>query len=184
MNYTYNSEAEVKQLYMQTDLTDIASVQSAINSISQNTQLSNKAKYLEALNSANPSNLSKARKYQEMSKSAIMKNLGWIVMAVFAVVMGVIDSDFDDAITSWISLGFCVGAAIQIYIAVLKSAWSKLTLSGLVMHPAVTSPSSPAAKSFVNPTTNTASEYRFCDQCGAKNAPGMQFCSECGNKLS
>ncbi|MBP3664539.1 MAG: zinc ribbon domain-containing protein [Tyzzerella sp.] len=184
MNCTYNSEAEVKHLYMQTDLTDIASVQSTISCISKNTQLSNKAKYMEALNSANPANLAKARKYHELSKSVIMKNLGWIVMAVFAVVMGVIDSDFDDAITSWISLGFCVGAAIQIYIAALKSSWSKLTLSGLVIHPAVMSPNLSAAKNVVAPTVKATSEWCFCSQCGAKNGAGTKFCSECGSELS
>ena len=55
-------------------------------------------------------------------------------MAIFAIWMGAQAWEDD---STWQSLGFWAGAGIQIYIAVLKNAWSKLTLSGSVIHAAL-----------------------------------------------
>lgn len=93
--------------------------------------------------------------------------------------------------STWQSLGFWVGVGIQIYIAVLKSAWKKLTLSGSVIHPALGS--TPVAKQNINTvgsdmaaptaqTQNTAGHV-FCGECGRENKGDAQFCENCGHKL-
>lgn len=189
---------ELKNLYLQTDITDVAAVQSAVKDISENVYVAGKDKYLEALNSATPANLSKARKYNKMVyaagiKSTILKHLGWIVMAIFGILMAVVDSDYEDSITTWLSLGFWIGVVIQIYIAVLKSAWSKLTLSGAVIHSALKSTSALTTRistpiktqtEQVKPVANDATaKYVFCSECGRKNKEGAQFCENCGTKL-
>ena len=189
---------ELKSLYLQTDITNVAAVQSAVKEISENVYVAGKEKYLEALNSATPANLSKAQKYNKMVcsdgiKSMILKNLGWIVMAIFGILMAVVDSDYEDSITTWLSLGFWVGVGIQIYSAVLKNAWSKLTLSGTVIHSALKSTSAPTAPinnpiktrtEQVKPVANDATvKYVFCSECGRKNKEGAQFCENCGTKL-
>ena len=132
---------ELKQLYLNTNIADIAAVQSASKEISENIKVAGKEKYLEALSHAIPATISKAQKYQKLAgsgntKASILKNLGWIIMAVFAIWIGVLDWDADATLQS---LGFWVGAGIQIYIAILKSAWDKLTLSGTIIHPVVKS---------------------------------------------
>ena len=130
---------ELKNLYLETDITNIAAVQSTIKEISENVYVAGKEKYLEALNAAIPANLSKARLYNKMVsntgiKSMILKNLGWIIMIFFGIWMGIQDWGDD---STWQSLGFWVGVGIQVYISVLKSAWNKITLSGSVIHPAL-----------------------------------------------
>lgn len=133
---------DLKNLYIETNLTDISSVQTTINEIKENVYVAGKEKYLLALNAADSATISKARKYNGILSSnyaSILKNLGWIMMAVFAILMGVVDSGFEDSITTWLSLGFWVGVGIQIYLSVLKGAWNKLTLSGAVIHPSLKS---------------------------------------------
>lgn len=81
---------ELKSLYLQTDIANVAAVQSAVKEISENVYVAGKEKYLEALNSATPSNISKARKYNKMAsaggiKSLVSKNLGWIIMVIFGI---------------------------------------------------------------------------------------------------
>lgn len=187
---------ELKNLYVQTDITNVAAVQTTVKEISENVYVAGKEKYLEALNAATPANISKARKYAAMAsgegiKPLVLKNLGWIVMAVFAIWMGVQDWA-DDA--TWQSLGFWVGVGVQIYIAVLKSAWNKLTLSGSVMHPMLMATATPVAeknsanKVNANKPASLASEEKevkhvFCPECGRKNKEGASFCEHCGTKL-
>ncbi len=128
---------DLKNLYLQTDIADISALQSAVKEISENVYVAGKEKYLEALHSATPSSISKARRYQKLManddiKSIVLKNLGWIIMIIFGIWMGAQDWGDD---STWQSLGFWGGVGIQIYISVLKSAWNKLTLSGAVIHP-------------------------------------------------
>lgn len=130
---------ELKQLYLNTNIADIATVQSASKEISENVKIAGKEKYLEALHNAIPATISKAQKYHRLAgngdtKASILKNLGWIIMAVFAIWIGLLDWEADATVQS---LGFWIGAGIQIYIAILKNAWNKLTLSGTVIHPVV-----------------------------------------------
>lgn len=186
---------ELKLLYLQTDITNVAAVQSATKEISENVYVAGKEKYLEALSSATPANLSKARKYNKMAsgngiKPLVTKNLGWIIMIIFGIWMGV-QAWADDS--TWQSLGFWVGVAIQIYIAVLKSAWNKLTLSGAVIHPAlntasvppttVNNSSKPHAEQAAPVAQDATVKYVFCSECGRKNKEGSQFCENCGTKL-
>ncbi len=184
---------QVKMLFLSTDITNVSEVQSAIKEISENKDIAGSGNYLEALREVTPANISKARKYNKMSK--IGKYLGWIIMALFAVLMAVIDSDFDDPITTWLSLGFWVGVGIQIYIAVLKSAWKKLTLDGTVIHGKIfeSAPSTQTTATVSDRSTSQTSEsalnqnetgnYTFCKECGHKNAEGVQFCTNCGKRL-
>lgn len=136
-NVIIQTAQDLKKFYLQTDITNISSVQSAINEVSSKKHIAGSEKYLEALNAATPANIKKAMWYGYLANSSVLKNIGWVLMAVFAVLMAVVDSDYEDAITTWLSLGFWVGAGVQVYIAMLKSAWSKLTLSGAVIHPAL-----------------------------------------------
>lgn len=136
---TIETPEELKQLYLNTNIEDIAAVQSASKEISENVKVAGKEKYLEALNNAIPATISKAQKYQKLAgsgdtKASILKNFGWIIMAVFAIWIGILDWDADATLQS---LGFWIGAGVQIYIAILKSAWDKLTLSGTIIHPVV-----------------------------------------------
>lgn len=186
-----NAEA-LKTVYLNTDITDVSAVQTARKEISENAYVDGKEKYLEALNAATPANIYKARKYQNMASGMIIKNLGWVIMVVFAIWMGTQDWEDD---STWQSLGFWVGAGIQIYIAVLKSAWSKLTLAGAVIHPALktvtttTMTSNCPSKAYTSQAMTTAaqqeqsSKYIFCSECGRQNKEGTQFCENCGAKL-
>lgn len=185
---------ELKSLYLRTDITDVAAVQSAAKEISENVYVAGKEKYLEALNSATPANLAKARKYNKMVsddgiKAIILKNLGWIVMGIFGIWMGLQDWETD---ATWQSLGFWIGVGIQVYIAVLKSAWDKLTLSGAVVHPALIKTGAVSAHATVKHSdvefklkqeTARASENIFCNKCGIQNNAEAKFCKNCGAKL-
>lgn len=183
---------ELKEFYINTDITDVSAVQSAIHEIKENVYVAGKESYLLALNEATPANIAKARKYN--SGNSITRNIGWILMGVFGVLMAVVDSGFDDPITTWLSLGFWVGVGVQIYISVLKSAWNKLTLSGSVIHPSlgniakVTPPTnnivsnSSQAVNIQKPASVT-DKYVFCSQCGRKNKEDASFCENCGSKL-
>lgn len=186
---------ELKSLYLQTDITNTTAVQSAIKDITENVYVIGKEKYLVALNSATPATLSKAQKYHKMVssggiKSTITKNLGWIIMAIFAIWMALQSWETD---STWQSFGFWVGVGIQIYIAVLKSAWKKLTLSGTAIHSAVNSSTVSFSSSRNNTAANTnqtapvfketSVKYIFCSECGHKNKEGAQFCENCGRKL-
>lgn len=185
MSGIYENESDVKQLYLNTDLTDIAAVQSTLKNLQENAYITSKQRYISALNSATPQNISKARKYNSIAKSPITKNLGWIVMAVFAVLMGVIDSGFDDAITTWLSLGFWVGVGIQIYIAVLKSPWNTLTLDGNIIHSAISTDCSSSEKPIVNTSDSIIEKDKvICKNCGYENSKTSKFCESCGAKMS
>ena len=134
-----SSSEELKTFYLETDITDTESVQSAIKVLLESDKIFGKEKYLEALNAAIPSNVSKAQKYSKINfvdgiKGTVFKNIGWIVMVIFVILIVAVDSDYEDAITTWLSLGFWIGVGVQIYISVLKSAWNKLTLNGTVVH--------------------------------------------------
>ena len=48
---------ELKSLYLQIDITNVAAVQSAVKEISENVYVAGKEKYLEALNAATPANI-------------------------------------------------------------------------------------------------------------------------------
>lgn len=128
---------DLKNYYLQTDITNISSVQSAISELSTGTCVAGKEKYIAALNAASPVNIKKAQRYGYLSGSSLLKNIGWLLMAVFTVLMAVVDSDFEDTITTWLSLGFWVGVGVQVYISTLKNAWNMLTLNGAVVHPAL-----------------------------------------------
>lgn len=136
-NVIIQTAEDLKKFYLQTDIADISSVQSAIEEVSSRAYIGGSDKYLVALNTATPANLIKAKRYIDLNTSPILKNMGWVLMAIFGVLMAVVDSNFEDAITTWLSLGFWVGVAAQIYIATLKNVWEKLTLSGSVIHPAL-----------------------------------------------
>lgn len=188
---------ELKSLYLQTDITNVAAVQSAVKEISENVYVAGKEKYLEALNAATPANIAKAKRYNNAPTP--MRYLGWGIMIILFVVTVLFDDSglFEESNVQWAYNGLWVGVAIQIYIAVLKSAWSKLTLSGAVIHLALKNTSapstSPAASVNNRDNTNTeqttsvkqekTTEYIFCSECGRKNEEVKQFCSNCGNKL-
>lgn len=137
---------DLKEFYLETDITDVAAVQSAVKEISECKNVPGKEKYLEALHSAVPANISKARRYQKIVatddiKSIILKNLGWVMMVVFFVMAMMFDDSglFEESTVTWPYAGFWIGVGVQIYLAVLKNAWSKLTLSGTVIHSALKS---------------------------------------------
>lgn len=188
---------ELKLLYLNTDITDVSAVQTAQKVISENVYVAGKEKYIEALKTATPANIAKARKYNKIAtgngiKPLILKNLGWIIMAIFAIWMGAQVWEDD---STWQSLGFWAGAGIQIYIAVLKNAWSKLTLSGSVLHSALKEVAVQSAVTNGAATMRTtqtvevqvdkkdATQYVFCSQCGRRNKADTQFCESCGAKL-
>lgn len=194
---------DLKELYLQTNLTDVAAVQTAIKDIRENAYTDAKEKYLTALNTATPAGINKARKYNRLT--VLTRNLGWGIMALAVIWMLIIDADFDDAITTWQSVAFWVGAGIQIYITVLKNAWNKLTLSGSVLHPDVTSASTGTTapkfsmksvtaankgiktaisqKNKQQPAIREEKRASLCDTCGHQNPEGEEFCEKCGAKL-
>lgn len=134
------TEKELRELYLQTDLSNVDSVQETMKEIEENVYVEGKEKFLVALRNATPQNLAKARKYQnKFVLSVIMKNLGWGLMAIFFAAAMIFDDSglFEESTVTWPYLGFWVGVGVQIYIAVLKSAWEKLTLSGAVRHPSL-----------------------------------------------
>lgn len=186
---------DLKSLYLQTDITNVAAVQSAVQEITENVYVAGKEKYLEALNSATPANIAKAKRYN--NAPTLIKYLGWGLM-VFFVVMGMIFDDsglFEESTVTWPYVGFWIGVGIQIYIAVLKNTWNKLTLSGAVIHSALKSATTPLAASNspkANTVTQTASssakqdnvsECIYCGECGRKNQKKAEFCENCGTKL-
>lgn len=184
---------ELKKLYLQTDITNVAAVQSAVKEITENVYVAGKEKYVEALNAASPANIAKAKRYNNIPTP--VRYLGWGLMAFFFV-MGMIFDDsglFEESTVTWPYIGFYIGIGIQIYLAVLKNAWNKLTLSGAVIHSALKNSSAPIspinnpiktspeqAKPVANDTTV---KYVFCSECGRKNKEGAQFCENCGTKL-
>ena len=135
-----NQEA-LKALYLDTDLTDIASIQSAIKEIQESVFTTGKEKYLEALTAAKEGKIPRAIKYNKILsfggyKAMILKNIGWIISALLVLIIMIAYPDLDDA-PDLMYLLVWVGIGAQIYLYVLKSAWDKLTLSGLVMHSAI-----------------------------------------------
>lgn len=126
---------DLKARYLQTDITDFSAVRAAIQEFTQLPNTAGREEFLTALQNANPENVKRAKKYNNMTKWR--RRLGWIIMAVFVFLIAVIDADYEDAITTWLSLGFCIGAGVQIYYAVLKKSWKLLTLSGSLIHPAL-----------------------------------------------
>lgn len=189
-----NSEM-LKLLYMNTDITDISAVQTAKKEISENVYVAGKEKYMEALNAATPANIAKAKRYNNAPTP--MRYLGWGVMAFFFA-MGMIFDDsglFEESTVTWPYVGFWVGVAIQIYIAVLKNAWSKLTLAGAVIHPVLKTPAAQTtiandtAKPYVAQVNTTPVQqnqnvkYVFCGECGRRNKEGAENCENCGAKL-
>ena len=184
---------ELKKLYLQTDITNVAAVQSAVKEITENVYVAGKEKYVEALNAASPANIAKAKRYNNIPTP--VRYLGWGLMAFFFV-MGMIFDDsglFEESTVTWPYIGFYIGIGIQIYLAVLKSAWNKITLSGAVIHSALKNSSasiSPINNSIktspeqAKPVANdTTVKYVFCSECGRKNKEGAQFCENCGTKL-
>ena len=188
---TIKNAEELKSLYLEIDITNIADVQSAMKEINENVCVAGKEKYIDALNAATPSNISKARRYNNASTP--MRYLGWGVIVVFFAMAVMFDDSgiFEESTVTWPYLGIWVGIGIQIYIAVLKSAWDKLTLSGAVIHPALKCSSLP--NRFVNNESKKYTEQTplveqeetviFCSNCGCKNKSSAQFCKNCGMKL-
>lgn len=184
---------ELKSLYLQTDITNVAAVQSAVKEISENVYVAGKEKYLEALNAATPANIAKAKRYNNAPTP--MRYLGWGIMIIFFAIAMIFDDSgiFEESNVSWAYSGVWVGIGIQIYIAVLKSAWNKLTLSGAVIHSALKNTSATATPinnpiktqtEQAKPTANDATvKCVFCSECGRKNKEGAQFCENCGTKL-
>ena len=129
---------DIKQLYLSTDLSNISDVQSAIKELTENSKIAGADDYLVALRAATPATIAKARKYNNASTP--VRYLGWALMVVFLAMAMMFDDSglFEESTVTWPYYGFYVGIAVQIYIAVLKNAWKKLTLSGAVIHSAVT----------------------------------------------
>lgn len=189
-----NSEM-LKLLYLNTDITDISAVQTAKKEISENVYVAGKEKYMEALNAATPANIAKAKKYNNAPTP--MRYLGWGVMAFFFAMAMIFDDSgmFEESTVTWPYVGFWVGVAIQIYIAVLKSAWSKLTITGTVIHPALKTPmvqtATPNGPPIVSVTQAQSTSVQktqdvhcvFCGECGRRNKVGAETCENCGAKL-
>ena len=186
---------DLKSLYLQTDITNVAAVQSAVQEITENVYVAGKEKYLEALNSATSANIAKAKRYNNAPTP--IRYLGWGLM-VFFIAMGMIFDDsglFEESTVTWPYVGFWIGVGIQIYIAVLKNTWNKLTLSGAVIHSALKSTTNPLTASNspkANTVTQTASPFDkqeeaiecvYCGECGHKNKKRAGFCENCGTKL-
>ena len=128
-----NQEA-LKQLYLETNLTDISSVQSTVKEIKDNVFVTGKEKYLEVLNSVNISKISRAKKYDKIlsfggMKSMLLRNIGWIIAILLFLIILIAYPDVDDA-PDLMYLLVWVGIGIQIYLYNLKSAWNKLTIDG------------------------------------------------------
>lgn len=181
---------ELKNLYLNTDLTNAAAVQTSIKEISSNAYVTGKEKYVVALNAATPSNIAKARKYN--NAPPYMCYLGWGVLAIFFVLAMIFDDSglFEDSTVTWPYIGCWVGIGIQIYIAILKSAWKKLTLSGVVIHPVLASSTKAVpTKNIIHKTVPKSQqpadtvEDVFCGECGRKNRVNAQYCENCGAKL-
>lgn len=185
--------AELKNLYLKTDLTDATAVQTAIKEIDNNVYVTGKEQYVAALSAATASNIAKARKYN--NAPSYMRYLGWGVLAIFFMLAMIFDDSglFEDSTVTWPYIGCWVGIGIQIYIAILKSAWKKLTLSGAVIHPVLISTVKAAptvnSKNIIHKTASKsqqptdAVEDVFCGECGRKNKASAQYCENCGAKL-
>ena len=190
-NKTIENTEKLKSIYLQTDITNIAAVQYAVKEISDNAYGVGKEKYLEALNAATPANIAKAKKYNNAPE--YMRYLGWgIIVFFFAMAMLFDDSSlFEESTVTWPYIGIWAGIGIQIYIAVLKSAWEKLTLSGAVIHPAlkiVPAQFSVTSKTHETQTSQTTfsnqeEKYILCSKCGCKNKTNARFCENCGIEL-
>ncbi len=183
-----DKDEELKRFYLDTDIADYSAAQAALKNVKENAFAPSKEKYVAALNYANPANIEKARKYYKLyEKGTIAKNFGFALMAVFAVLMAVIDSGFDDAITTWLSLGFWIGVGVQLYISLsLKDAWDKLTIQSTVIHSALrgATPVKTSSGTNVNAEEKTEEEnYVYCSECGRQNKEGAKHCENCGKEL-
>ncbi len=139
-NGVITNAEELKKLYIETDLLDSLSIQATVKEIKENVYVDGKEKYIEALGNTTPSNLSKAIKYNSILafggyKTTIFKNIGWIFAALTMLIIMIAYPDWEDDAPDWTYLLVWVGLGIQIYTAVLKSAWRKLTLDGTIIHP-------------------------------------------------
>ncbi len=184
--------AELKNLYLQTNIADIAEVQSTIKALRESPRVEGKEKYIEALNTVTTANIKKAQIYQRIP--SFLRHLGWGLMALFFVLAMIYDDSglFEESTVTWPYAGFWIGIGTQIGIAVLKSAWNKLTLAGAVIHPVISATQAPLTP---NPNTQNTSGITtqtavssstsgvFCSQCGRKNQEGTLFCENCGTKL-
>lgn len=140
-NVIVENQEALKQLYMETNLLDFSSVQTAIKEINDNVFVTGKEKYLEALNCANASKITKARKYNKILafggyKSILLKNTGWIIAVLLFLIIMIAYQDVDNA-PDLMYLLVWVGIGVQFYIYTLKNAWNKLTLNGLIIHPVI-----------------------------------------------
>ncbi|MBQ8868833.1 MAG: hypothetical protein IJ027_03835 [Oscillospiraceae bacterium] len=137
-NVIIKTAEELKQIYLETDINNISDVQDTLKEISEKAyDIKGKEKYLEALNAATPANIAKAKRYNNAPTPA--RYLGWGLMVVFFAMAMMFDDSglFEESTVTWPYVGFWIGIGTQIYIAVLKSAWDKLTLNGSVIHPAI-----------------------------------------------
>ena len=129
---------ELKQIYLETDINNISAVQDTLKEISEKAYaVKGKEKYIEALNNANPQKISRAKRYNNAPTP--VRYLGWGLMVVFFAMAMMFDDSglFEKSTVTWPYVGFWIGVGVQIYIAVLKSAWDKLTLNGSIIHPAI-----------------------------------------------
>lgn len=192
MSGIYEKEDEIRQRYIQTDLSDIASIQTSLQDISENAYTISKHKYIEALNSATPKNIKKAKSYEKLNslgsfKSGIAKNIGWVFASIIFLIILIAYPEWDTEAPDWMYLMVWIGIIAQIYIYVLKSAWSKLTLSGAVVHPCIKAEDqkdeTPKFFKTNNICESSENGEHICSQCQTPNKPTAQFCENCGSKL-